>query len=201
MTYITIATEDELSEAVAERLIHDYLSEFAIHKRLRRGGNGYLKEKCNAFNNMAARTPVLLITDLDQRVCAKSLIDDWFPETKLNEHLIFRIAVREIESWLLSDITAMGALLGKGGTVLNNDPETIDHPKEYLLNLARKAPAKIRQELVREKNSIVYQALSYNARLTEFVFFEWSPERALLNSDSLKRAIYRLKEYADNLTE
>jgi hypothetical protein len=47
--YITIATEDELSEAVGLRLVADILPRFEVTNMLRRGGNGYLKRKCLDF--------------------------------------------------------------------------------------------------------------------------------------------------------
>ncbi len=195
MTLITIATEDELSEEVAIRLVDEFLIDFTVEKKLRKGGNGYLRSKCDAFNKMAVRRPILLITDLDKIECAKTLIENWFDDKVPNPNLIFRVAVREIESWLLADHEAMRVLLNKGANGIERSPDTLTEPKEYLLRRAMRAPSEIKRDLVREKNGRAYQALSYNVRLCDFVKNNWCPTRASERSDSLRRAVQRLSEF------
>lgn len=194
MSFITIATEDELSEAVGVRLVTEILPGFEIAQMLGRRGNGYLKAKCQSFNQMAIRHPVLLITDLDNRLCAKSLIDSWFGNLNINVNLKFRVAVREMEAWLLADHHGMRELLGRGGNNIAPNPDGIQNPKEYLLERAKRAPSEIKNDLVRARGSAAVQGLGYNARLSEFVRTTWSLEQASQRSESLVKAVERLKE-------
>ncbi|MDY7524874.1 hypothetical protein [Sphingomonas sp. 10B4] len=143
---------------------------------------------------MAIRHPVLLITDLDNRLCAKSLIDSWFGNLNINVNLKFRVAVREMEAWLLADHHGMRELLGRGGNNIAPNPDGIQNPKEYLLERAKRAPSEIKNDLVRARGSAAVQGLGYNARLSEFVRTTWSLEQASQRSESLVKAVERLKE-------
>ncbi|HYN79659.1 MAG TPA: hypothetical protein VES73_17905 [Lamprocystis sp. (in: g-proteobacteria)] len=53
MTAFAVATEDALSEAVAETLLQQ-VGGHVVHQRLRRGGFGYLKQRITAFNHPKA---------------------------------------------------------------------------------------------------------------------------------------------------
>ena len=196
MPLITIATEDELSETVGSRLVAEILPQFEIAQKLRRGGNGYLKTRCMDFNKMALRHPVFLITDLDKAPCADGLIRSWFDNLPLNANLIFRVAVREVESWLLADQQGMKLLLERGANNITLTPDQLQNPKEYLLERAKRAPRELRNDLIRSKGALATQGLVYNSRLCEFVRNVWEPDRACDRSDSLARAILRLREIA-----
>lgn len=196
MPFITIATEDELSEAVGSRLVAEVLPNFEVVQKLRRGGNGYLKSKCQNFNQMATRHPVLLITDLDNSACASALIESWFGILPRNANLKFRVAVREIESWLLADHLGMQNLLVNGANNITPNPDQLPNAKEYLLHRAKRAPREIKNDLVRSKGALATQGLGYNARLCAFAREAWEPARASQRSSSLARAIQRLRELA-----
>jgi hypothetical protein len=196
MSFITIATEDELSEAVGCRLVSELLPDFEIVQKLRRGGNGYLKTKCQNFNQMAKRHPVLLITDLDNSTCPSALIQNWFGGSVVNENLKFRVAVKEIESWLLADHSGMTKLLGKGANSIVENPDQLHNPKEYLLQCAKRAPRDVKNDLIRSRGALATQGLGYNARLCAFAKDEWAPENASQRSNSLARAMQRLREMA-----
>lgn len=194
MTYITIATEDELSEAVGSRLLSDVLPEFTIIQKLRRQGNGYLKSRSRNFNSMALRHPVFLITDLDNYPCAGQLINNWFRDLPVNPNLKFRVAVREIESWLLADHQGMTNLLDRAANNIVPDPDQLQNPKQYLLERARRASRDVRNDLTRMSGPTVKQGLGYNSRLCKFVEEVWDPNQASQRSNSLARAIGRLNE-------
>jgi hypothetical protein len=110
---VNLATEDELSEAVGIRLIAEWKERLAIDLRLRRGGNGYLKSRMRNFVEIAHTTPMLIITDLDRLPCPSELRARWLQKLTLPGNLVLRIAVREVESWLLADADAIRGLLGE----------------------------------------------------------------------------------------
>ena len=194
MDSIYLAVEDVVSEAVGKRLIREYTS-FHINTPLRRDGNGYLRTRLKNFCEIANHTPFLLITDLDRIACPPSLIENWTNKNAffVPEKMLFRIAVTAIESWLLADHEAMRLFLGKKAK-LPPHPDALDNPKKTLLKLAQSAPKKIRDDLIGDNKAIASQGLGYNARLAEFVHNSWSPERAMLRSESLLRSLQRLKE-------
>ncbi|MBW7866388.1 MAG: hypothetical protein H3C30_18470 [Candidatus Hydrogenedentes bacterium] len=197
MGQIALATEDELSETVGCRLIEEYTPHHNVGLKLRRDGSGYLRANLKKLSELSVHIPVLLITDLDQTKCPSLLLNDWAGRMRLGKNLLLRVAVREIESWLLADQEAMRSLFAANTAKIPNEPDTISDPKRFLLNLARKAPAKIRNELVADEGSTARQGLGYNAVLCDFVRKEWAPDRAAKRSTSLYRTIHRLRRLAD----
>jgi len=191
MSSISLATEDALSEAVGLKLIEELCPTFQLGVVVRRGGNAYLKTRIRSFQEMARRDHVLLITDLDRVPCPSELIHLWLGSAPLPSTLLFRVAVKEIEAWLLADHEAMRTLLGKKPR-LPGHPDQLADPKEVLLDIAKLAPRDIRDDLRRERGSVASQGLGYNSRLIDLVRKHWSPERASALSPSLKRACARL---------
>lgn len=192
MTPIAIATEDSLSEAIALRLISDIPTPHFIQFKLGKTGNGYLKSKMSSWYQMAQHQVMLVLTDLDRANCLVEFRDQWLV-TAPPPNLLLRIAVREVESWVLADHTAMRVLIGSKG-VLPAAPDELADPKQSLLKLAKSAPKPIRDDLLKTIDGHLAQGLGYNARLTAWVNSEWSPQRAAERSPSLARARLRLKE-------
>jgi hypothetical protein len=198
MAFIALATEDELSETIGRRLLAEANTACEVNLTFRRGGFGYLKTNLDKFCQIARRQPVLLMADLDSGTCAPNLIANWMGQTERPEKLLFRVAVREVEAWLLADHDAIKGLFGKKIAGLPPQPDTLPDPKQTLLKLAQKAPRAIRSDLIVQKGTIASQGLGYNARLGVFVREMWNPERAALRSDSLRRLRVRLRELFDS---
>ena len=196
MIFFNLATEDEVSESIGLKLIEELGSEFQVNLKLRKGGYGYLRSKINSFCQMALRNPILIITDLDRITCPATLIRGWMGTKRCPEKMLFRVAVRETESWLMADHTAMGSLLGKGAANIPSNPDSINDPKQKLLECAKRAPREVRKRLIAEKGALASQGLEYNSCLCKFVRERWNPERAANRSTSLRRARARLKELA-----
>jgi hypothetical protein len=195
MIWIVLATEDELSEQVGLCLAAE--AGLEVGQCLRRGGNGYLRSRVTNFCQIAEQQPVFLITDLDQSNCASALMKNWFGQIQRPAKFIFRVAVREIESWLLADHEAMFTLLGSRTPKLPSNPDNLPDPKQVLLHFAERAPRGIREELVTRQKNLVSQGLGYNALLCSLVRDNWLPERAATRSPSLQRARVRLRELAE----
>jgi len=200
MNSIALATEDELSEAVGLQL----LAECQLLPRLsplllRKNGFGYLRSKMASWRQMAAHQIVVILTDLDQKNCPVTLLDDWLgPDRICPDNLLLRIAVREIEAWVLADHDAMRQLIGPKGH-LPLAPDELPDPKQSLLNLAKNAARNVREDLIAPRNAIASQGLAYNRRLTEHVRTVWNPERAAERSPSLMRARRNLAHIARKL--
>lgn len=196
MTYICIATEDEPSEEVAVRIAAQVGAQ--VFHRFRRDGFGYLKKNVRKFAEVARTSPVLLLTDLDRAACPSSLIQEWMNGADVPNGLLFRVAVREIEAWLLADIDGLSAYLKVSSQHFPRIPDDLSDPKKTLLEIAKRSPRKIRDEMVGVRGSVSAQGLGYSARLAAFARQSWDLERAAARSPSLRRALDRLA--ASNLS-
>lgn len=192
-----VATEDEVSEAVARKLLVDAGADPNSADFTRRNGYGYLKNKIDAFCSIRNR-PILVMTDLDRGDCAPNLRRRWLGGRSAPGNLIFRIAVREVESWLIADRTGLAKYFQVAATKIECDPERITDPKRYLVHLARRAPRAIREDLLPPRGSIATQGFGYNTRVCEFVSGHWSAERAANASNSLERARLRIRQCSES---
>lgn len=199
MEYVCIATEDVLSEAVALRLVDLTDGKLIVSQKLRKSGFGYLKSKFSNFCNLAKSMPVILITDLDNCPCAPTFVRQWTKDAKLPKNLIFRVAIREVESWIIADNVALSEFFKISQKLIPIVPDELPNPKSTLLSLAQKAPRNLKEGLVAKKGSLAIQGTEYNIILANFVTKIWNPIRAAENSDSLSRAIKRINELAERL--
>lgn len=195
MIPIALATEDELSQAIALRLISELERPHSVIHKLGLKGNGYLRSKMDSWYQMAEHQIMMVLTDLDRAICLVEFRDQWLAHRPLPASLVFRIAVREVESWVLADHQAMRELVGKKG-VLPEAPDVLPDPKQTLLGLGKTSPKSVRDDLIKTIDGQLRQGVGYNARLTHWINTVWSPERAAERSPSLARARVRLQEAA-----
>jgi hypothetical protein len=191
---IRLAVEDILSESVLRRVLAGRPVQYEIGAVYRRGGFGYLKRQSPGFNTAAKVSPFLLLTDLDRYECPPLLVRDWLGHSP-HPHFLFRVAVREVESWLLAETDALAKYLGLRRSEKIGQPETIADPKEALLRLALQARSRIMRDALvwQDKGSgQLYQGPDYNGVLTEFVMKHWNAIRAHKQCPSLKRLLIAL---------
>lgn len=191
-----VAVEDALSEGVVRKLLQWSGRGFAVGQVFMRGGNGYLRTRAKNWNIAAASNlPFLLLTDLDTWKCAAELKSEWLEENT-HPNLLFRVAVREVEAWLLGDATSLSKFLRCREHVIPDEPEIVERPKECLIEIARSAKASDhRTRLVPRPNSTAIQGPDYNGCLLEFVEQHWNPEKAADRCPSLKRTMKRIREF------
>lgn len=190
---VILAVEDRLSDAVATKI----LGKFGIQivKRIGYRGKSDLERKTPELNRAASGISVFMLTDLDSpRDCPLGLIRSWIKGT-LNPRFFFRVAVMEVESWLMADRTGVANFLS---IPVNRIPLNTDHipnPKEFLVSLARRSrKRRLRDELVPESGSKIPIGYGYNTRLIAFVREHWNLERAASVSPSLKRTLDRISQ-------
>jgi hypothetical protein len=193
---IHIAVEDVLSEVVVKRLLQWSDRQFAVGVTYNRGGFGYLKSNIEGFNNAAKGTPFFVLTDLDRYDCPPALMKDWLSIAK-HPNLIFRIAVREVESWLLADRIHFSRFLGVNEKLIPKgvDDNIVD-PKLFLLKIAQKSRySELKKDLLPPINSNRKIGPNYNGRLTEFVVTKWDPHLGQQYSNSLDKAMNAIKKF------
>ena len=189
---VHLAVEDDLSEVVIRRLLLDTGRDYAVGTVFERTGFGYLQNRANNWNAAAAGTPILLLTDLDQHPCPSALIDDWL-DWDVHANLIFRVAVREVESWLLADREGFADFLKISAVLIPLDPDQIVDPKQSLVNVARRSRSRaLRESIVPRPGSTAVQGPDYNGCLSDFVRNRWDHNVAAERSPSLGRAWEKL---------
>jgi hypothetical protein len=185
---VNIATEDELSELTLLRLLTS-INRFAVGRAYRRGGFGYLRRTVEGWNAAARGIPFIVLTDLDAGTCAPRMIAEWLSAPK-HPNLIFRVAVREVEAWLLADSHGLSEFFGIKKAVIPSQPEVLPNPKAALVDLARRSRyRKIRNGIVPRTGSTAQQGPDYNGCLAVFVKEQWNINAARANSPSLASAI------------
>lgn len=192
---IYIATEDYLSEAVLNKIVAETGDDFNVVASIGKKGNGYLKKKVPSLVSLSPSYPVIILTDQDQYTCPVEIISSWLDGQDMPENLIFRIAKREVEAWLLADRKTFSKFIGTPASNIPRDPEFLPDPKQSLLNLAnRYASRSLKLDLIADHESGPKQGFAYNNRLIGYVEKSWSPNEAAANAPSLQRAVLRIQE-------
>ena len=112
-----------------------------------------------------------------------------------------RVAVMEIEAWVIADRQSFAEWLGIATNVVPRNPDDVPDPKQELVDLARRSRKReLREALVRNlPDGLFRPGPGYNAYLGSFVAQLWKPETARVNSPSLNRAIRRITEIDGNI--
>ena len=192
---ILIAVEDALSEAVLRAMFEQSSSACTVGNCLGREGSGYLKKNIVGFNKSAKGIPFFVLTDLDQTDCPPVLLNNWLSVPK-HGNLIFRIAVREIESWLLAHRSAFAAFLGIRTTLIPSKPDELEDPKRSLLQLATRSKKRfLREAIVPAIGSTAKIGPDYNGALISFIQTTWMAKEASKHSPSLNSALKAIEKF------
>ena len=196
---IAASIEGATDEAVVRRLIdHAGGRVKNVHGRM---GKGHLRQKIASYNNAARHWPWIVLVDLDSEMnCAVQLREAWLPEPA--PLLCFRIAVREVEAWLMADPETLADYLDVPRGRVPDAPEGLDDPKGAMAALARRSRRRdIREDMAPREGSGRRMGPAYPARLIEYAANAWRPEVAARNAESLRRAVACLRRLVANLQE
>ena len=192
---INLATEDSLSEAVLRKMIMHTRRSFHIGLCYSRGGITYLKRMLPGFNSGAKATLFLVLIDFDRAECPPFKFWEWlhFPR---HHNLLLRVAVKEVESWLLADRLNFAKFLGISKDNIPADVEGIEDPKEFLINLARRSRKRLlREDIIPSRGSTAKIGPNYNGCLISFVADMWDVHKATQHSPSIKRTMTVLRQF------
>lgn len=188
------AVEGPVDDAVLRRLFVECGHEPGpIH--IKNGKSGVI-DKLPGYNNAARFTPWLVLIDLDDATCAPEYVATELPAPAAQ--MLFRVAVRQVESWLLADASRLASFLRVSRARVPGDPDSLPHSKQALVDLSRhSANRTIREEMVPRPGSGRRTGAGYVSRLIEFVQSHWDPHEAAQHSDSLRRSLERLTALRD----
>jgi len=188
---VNLVYEDTLSFAVLRKLLDCSGQKYSIGTTYHARGYGQIYKKIKGFNNAAKGMPYLVLTDLDKYRCSPELIKDWFGAVTIHPNLIFRIAVYEVESWILAGGRTLAHFLGIQESAIPEDTDTIKDPKSFLLTLASKSrKGDLKKDILPRKGSTAKVGPDYNGRMIQYVQNMWDPQEARVHSESLDRMMW-----------
>jgi hypothetical protein len=154
-----------------------------------RNGKDRIRRTIRGYNNAARFAPWVVLVDLNgDEACAPPLRNSWLPRPAAS--MCFRVAVREVEAWLLADADGIARFLGISPDRVTPRPEGLADPKQEMVNLARRSSVRdIREDMVPRRGSGAEIGPAYTSRLIEFIRDHWRPEEAAQRSESLRRAM------------
>lgn len=191
MPIVNAIVEGTLDEAVAIKIINatGHTAGVCYGKR----GSGYIQRKIQSFNQTARSSYYLTLVDfMDTGLpCPPNVVAQWLPRAQPG--MLFRVVVRELESWLLADREHFADFLGINIAKLPLNPEQINDPKQLLINLARRSRSgRVRAALVPETESTALVGRLYNSEMTIFVQSIWDIDVARRHAPSLDKCLERL---------
>ena len=186
MVVVSAAVEGLVDEAVIKSLIAEAgaVPGQVYGKR----GKPFLRQSISGYNNSAKFRPWIVLVDLDQdAACAPQLCRNWLAAKSVM--LCFRVAVRAVEAWLLSDRESIAKFLSVSISLVPMDPESEADPKKVMVNLASRSKRRsIREDMVPRPESGRSVGPAYTSRLIEFIQSSlWRPKIAVERSHSLRR--------------
>ena len=190
MQSVRVATEGLIDTVVVRRIFRE--TEIDISAVYGERGKDSLDGALSGYNAAARHGMWFVLRDLDTDAeCAPTLRERLLAAPAPS--MMFRIAVREVESWLIADLNAFARFFSISPGRITGDPESLQHPKEHLVNLVRRSRSRaIRDDIVPREGSKAKVGPGYTSRIIEFVSTTWSPHEASVRSDSLRRCLDRL---------
>lgn len=157
-------------------------------------GKARLDQELRHYNAAAKGSPWLVLRDLDEdAACAVDLRMEL--GLRWSRWMCFRIAVREMESWLMADSQAMAGFLSVNRAWIPIDPDAEKDPTRTLVSLAKRSRKRdLQRAMVPRAGQSVAVGPAYEAKLIEFATNHWELDRACLQSASLRRARAAIKE-------
>ncbi len=193
---IAVVAEDQLTQAVLHKCISEALPTYSVARTEVKGGRGNVQRELGAYAALAHVMPVLIGIDLDGDDCAPTLLGNW-GRLPPQEGLLLRVAVREVESWVLADQRRVASFVGAAPNEVPKRPDDLSDPKRSLLELVRThGGSDLKADLVPRNYDASYPRIgpAYNLRMCAFVAKKWRPHVAREKSESLERAMVALEQ-------
>ena len=111
--------------------------------------------------------------------------------------LCLRLAVRTVEAWLLADAEAFAEHFSVSGAKVPREPESLDHPKEALVNACRSSRRRdVRAAMVPPPRTSG-TGPEYTTFISRYCREVWRPDTAAFAAPSLRRTLAEI----DRLTK
>lgn len=188
MTRVGLLVEGSLDETVG-RVVAEHCG-LVVDVVYGKRGSGYIQKNIRGFNRGAAGLPLLIIADsLDiSNECPPAIVSALLPYPHPNTR--FRLAVREIESWLIADRVNLAKFLGIRRQDIPGSPESLRDPKGEIIRLARRSRIRsVRELLVPAVGTGGSVGIGYTSEMQRFAMNIWDIESSMAASESLRKCV------------
>lgn len=190
---LSLLVEGRLDEAMGRRLAAE--CGLVVERVYGKQGWRAVRDKIKAFNKAAKFAPCFALVDfMDTQIeCPPGIVTTWTPDRHAN--MVFRVVVRELESWILADREAAAKFLHVPINRLPQLPEMDPDPKHLLIGIARRSrSARVKTALVPRQGASATVGPEYNPFMEHFILDEWRPAVARAIAPSLDKCLTRLEE-------
>jgi hypothetical protein len=183
---LALVVEGDTDLPIARKLAAD--AGLDVFTEMDAGGKSNIDAELNSYNGAAKGAPWFVLRDLDEDApCAADFLKRI--DLRPSRWMCFRLAVRELESWLLADGEGIARFFGVNQRWLPSNPDDEIDPTKTLIKLCRRSRIRrIREGMIPRPGSVTTVGQSYEALIIEFGSGHWSLGRASLQSPSLQRA-------------
>ena len=184
------AVEGTLDEAIVRRLLeHSRLNPGTVYGRM---GKPQVRLNIASYAQAARHHAWFVLIDLDDEApCAGELVARWLPDCPPT--MAFRVAVREVEAWLLGDRINLARFLSVSRDIIPRDPDDLPDPKSTLLAISRRSRTRaLREGLPPRAGSGRSIGPLYVPELSRFASDHWDVAAAATVSRSLARCLTAL---------
>ena len=190
--YLYVVVEGPSDEAPARRILQHVGCEPV--QVLITDGKDRLDQQLPSYNQAARRNGWLVLRDLDREECAPGLKSHLLPTP--TRGMLLRIAVREVEAWLLADREEAAQWLRVSPAIIPSEPDSLLDPKQTLVRIARRSRSRtIREEMVPRAGSTARVGPAYTGQIIQYASSQWRPQIAAQNSPSLARCPRSLERW------
>lgn len=191
---VYLASEDRLSQITAEKILKLCSPSVSVVSIGARGGRGPVLQRLSGYNKSAKKLNFFVLLDLDREPCAARFVRNCLNNRAASQGLLFRVAVREIEAWLLADRPGFSRYFQIPENRLPAMPDDLPDPKQALINVIKKRCGKraCKESIVPARGSRAVQGPGYTQALCRFVQTAWNARRAKKLSPSLSRCLQAL---------
>lgn len=193
---LAVVVEGDTDLPVVRKLALDAGLEISVE--IDCGGKARLDEDLPGYNDAAQGWPWFVLRDLDHDApCAGDFVRAL--RFSPSRWMCFRIAVRELEAWLLADVEGLAGFLEVQEAWIPLEPDSEADPTAVLVNLARRSRrSSIRRAMVPAAQTSAVVGPLYEAKIIEFGERYWDLARACRRSESLRRARRAVRELSSN---
>lgn len=194
---VTAAVEGDIDEAVVTKILE--------HLRLERGpchigrGRGKLLQRLPSYNAAAQFQPWFVLMDLDAGLtgrCAADFLNEHLRNP--SPHMFCRLAVQQVEAWLLGDSDSLAAFLSTPLSAIPRNPDECSNAKDAMVAIGQRSRRKATREgMVPRPASGRSVGPEYSGLMIEYALWHWRPAEAQQRSASLDRCLRRLADLAE----
>ena len=189
-----VAVEGDTDLPFVRKLASD--ARIEISTEIDCSGKSRLDADLRGFNSAAQGSPWFVLRDLNSDArCAPEFLRA--NAMSHSEWMCYRVAVRELESWVLADSHGFSDFFAVEEDAIPAEPDLEIDPTLTIVQLCLASGSKqVRNAMVPMPGAAVSVGPLYEAKLIEFGERRWSVRRAAKNSESLRGARRALRDLA-----